>query len=133
MLLIFLGVNYVPRISALSSAKENAVDAAKYAESDFIERHPPAVARPENNTGSDWIERHPSTAARLDDVFPVDSRAARTARLVELARIKDEAFPVDTRAAWLARQEELARIKDEAFPVDTRAAGLARQEELARI
>jgi cbb3-type cytochrome oxidase subunit 3 len=60
MLLIFLGVNYVPRISALPSAKENAVDAAYYAGSDWIERHPPAVVNPNYYAGSDWIERHPS-------------------------------------------------------------------------
>ena len=45
-LLIFLGVNYVPRISALSSARGNSVDAAKYAGSDYFERHP--FARPES-------------------------------------------------------------------------------------
>ena len=39
-LLVFLGVNYVPRISALSSARENSVEAAKYAGSDYAERHP---------------------------------------------------------------------------------------------
>jgi hypothetical protein len=46
-LLVFLGVNYVPRISALSSAKENSVDAAKYVGSDYFERHPSA-----NTSGS---------------------------------------------------------------------------------
>ena len=37
--LIFLGVNYVPRISALSPAKDNTV----YTGSDWIERHPANV------------------------------------------------------------------------------------------
>ena len=63
VLLIFLGVNYVPRISALPSANENVVVVAKYAGSDWIERHPSTVAKPANYIGSDWIERHPSTVA----------------------------------------------------------------------
>ena len=46
VLLVFLGVNYVPRISALSSISGNSVDAAKYAGSDYFERHP--FARPES-------------------------------------------------------------------------------------
>ena len=58
IILTFLGVNYVPRISALSSANENAVDAAKYAGPDYIERHQPAVTNPLNDAGSDWVERH---------------------------------------------------------------------------
>jgi len=53
MLLIFLGVNYVPRISALSSANENVVDVANYAGSDWIERHPSTVAKPVNYTGAE--------------------------------------------------------------------------------
>lgn len=57
MLLIFLGVNYVPRISALSSAKENVADAARYAGSDWTERHPSNYY-----SNSDWIERHPVDA-----------------------------------------------------------------------
>ena len=63
MLLIFLGVNYVPRISALSSAKENTLYAAKFVGSDYFERHPSAVANPMNYAGSDWIERHPPAVA----------------------------------------------------------------------
>jgi hypothetical protein len=52
MLLIFLGVNYVPRISALSSPKENVVEAAKYAGSDTIDRQPAAVAEPAKGSAS---------------------------------------------------------------------------------
>ncbi len=66
MLLIFLGVNSVPRISALSSAKENAVDVAKYAGSDWIERHPPVVIDADYYAGSDWIERHPPVVIDAD-------------------------------------------------------------------
>jgi hypothetical protein len=51
MLLIFLGVNFVPRISALTSSKENVVNDAKYAGSDTIERQPAAAA--ESAKGSD--------------------------------------------------------------------------------
>ena len=51
IVLIFLGVNYVPRISALTSPKENVVNDAKYAGSDYFERHPAAVV--ESARGSD--------------------------------------------------------------------------------
>ena len=64
MLLIFLGVNNVPRISAETSGKENAVNAAIYAGSDWIERHPSVISRPAIYAGSDWIERHPSVISR---------------------------------------------------------------------
>jgi hypothetical protein len=40
LLLVFLGVNYVPRMFASSSAKENTLNTASYAGSDWIERHP---------------------------------------------------------------------------------------------
>jgi hypothetical protein len=80
MLLIFLGVNYVPRIFAASSTKENLAVASiqtrsnyvdefypraivpqlSYRGSDLFERHPSAALQLVNNTGSDWIERHPS-------------------------------------------------------------------------
>ena len=52
VLLIFLGVNYVPRISALPSVNEYVVDVVKYAGSDWIERHPSTVAKPANYTGA---------------------------------------------------------------------------------
>ena len=76
--LIFLGVNYVPRINASSSAEGNNVVAGKqthllhthyinsqfqraiapqlsYVKSDWIERHSSNYY-----SNSDWIERHPS-------------------------------------------------------------------------
>ena len=79
MVLVFLGVNYVPRIFASSSTKESVVDTViltrsdynnehyqraigpqlTYGGSDWIERHPSAAAQPLNYFGSDWIERHP--------------------------------------------------------------------------
>jgi hypothetical protein len=96
MLVIFLGVNYVPRISALSSAEENILNAAKYAGSDYFERHSPAVTNPRIYTGSDWIERHPPMVSRWE----------------ELAPIKDEVFLVDTQLTGPSRLEELARIKE---------------------
>jgi hypothetical protein len=64
MLLIFLGVNYVPRISAETSGKENAVNAAIYAGSDYIERYPSANTNSARYAGSDWIERHPSVISK---------------------------------------------------------------------
>ena len=76
IVLIFLGVNYVPQIYALSTNKTNTVDAVIqtrpnytneqyargivplmiYGKSDWIERHPSSYF-----TNSDWIERHPSS------------------------------------------------------------------------
>jgi hypothetical protein len=55
--LVFLGVNFVPRISAFSSANK-VVDPKIYIGSDWIERHPSNYY-----IGSDWIERHPATAS----------------------------------------------------------------------
>ena len=72
VVLIFLGVNYVPRISALTSGSQAESNAAtvtnlgledvsvgatvnsKYAGSDWVERNTSVFY-----TGSDWIERHP--------------------------------------------------------------------------
>ena len=54
VLLVFLGVNFVPRISAFSSVGNNKLDTAKYRGSDYIERHPSIYYR-----NSDWVERHP--------------------------------------------------------------------------
>ena len=65
MLLIFLGVKYVPRISALPLAKENTLNTAKYAGSDYIERHPSVVGKAVDYAGSDWIERHPSMVGKV--------------------------------------------------------------------
>jgi len=58
MLLIFLGVNYVPRSSASSSTRKNVMDPSKYAMPDYIERHLPAISNPVRNTSPDWVERH---------------------------------------------------------------------------
>ena len=117
MVLTFLGVNYVPGTSALSSTKGNAVNAAIYAGSDYIERHPSVVAKPVNYAGSDWIERHPTTVSRLK----------------ELAHIKDQVFPVDTHLNTPSLREELRQIKDDGLLMDTRLSGPSRPEELARI
>ena len=74
MLLIFLGVNYVPRISASSSPKANSVlsvkddlvIAAKQARPDYIdESFPRAIVPQLSFGGSDWFERHPSAAIKL--------------------------------------------------------------------
>jgi hypothetical protein len=64
MLLIFLGVNFVPRSSASSSTRENVMDSSKYTMPDYIERHLPAISNPVRNTSPDWIERHPPSAAK---------------------------------------------------------------------
>jgi hypothetical protein len=77
VVLIFLGVNFVPRILALApaggSVSSNAIQTRHsyidvkdphaltvhltYPGSDWIERHP--VLLNVNYTGSDWIDRHP--------------------------------------------------------------------------
>jgi hypothetical protein len=45
IVLIFLGVNYVPKIYALSSPQQNNVDAVKQARTDYIdELYPRAIA-----------------------------------------------------------------------------------------
>jgi hypothetical protein len=70
--LIFLGVNFVPRIYASSSAQRNVVIAGKQTRSDYVdESYPRAILDPrilQSNTqsanyytGSDWVERHPSS------------------------------------------------------------------------
>ena len=59
-LLLFLGVNYVPRISALSSINGNSVDAAKYAGSDYFERHPSANS---SDNSANQLADNPELAA----------------------------------------------------------------------
>ena len=78
LVLIFLGVNYVPRILASSSAAGNLVVAGKqtrldyideryqraivpqlsFASSDYFQRHALAVIQPLNNALSDYFQRH---------------------------------------------------------------------------
>jgi hypothetical protein len=79
LVLIFLGVNFVPQIFASSSSSNNAAPALSirsnytnevyqrsiapqlsYWGSDWIERHPALVTLEAYYAGSDWIERHPS-------------------------------------------------------------------------
>jgi hypothetical protein len=81
-LLIFLGVNYVPRIFASSSPQRNteftvnqsyilhsSYHNAQYLQTNLFqiradyldERYPRAIVPPINFIGSDWIERHPNT------------------------------------------------------------------------
>jgi hypothetical protein len=78
VLLIFLGVNYVPRISALSSANENVVDVANYAGSDWIERHPSTVAKPVNYTGAEVTGADMKVAPVFDVTGAVVSDPAGT-------------------------------------------------------
>jgi hypothetical protein len=84
VVLIFLGVNYVPRIFASSSPQRNTVvdvnqsyilhshyhnfqyqraivPQLRLAGSDWIERHPVLVTQSSYLAGSDWVERHPNT------------------------------------------------------------------------
>jgi hypothetical protein len=87
ILLIFLGVNYVPSISALSSPKGSIGDASIqarpdynnerfprsispqrfYTASDFLNHHPFSITQQVDYTGSDYIERHPSNYYTYSD------------------------------------------------------------------
>ncbi len=62
--LIFLGVNYVPRINASSSAEGNNVVAGNQTHllhTHYINsQYQRAIAPQLSLVGSDWIERHPS-------------------------------------------------------------------------
>jgi hypothetical protein len=62
VVLIFLGVNFVPRIYASVSGSGNDTVAGIQTRPNFIdELYPRAMAIQETYAGSDWIERHPST------------------------------------------------------------------------
>ncbi len=81
VVLIVLGVNFVPGIFASSSNTSNNTNSnlairsnytnensqrsigsqLSLAGSDWIERHPVVATQTPNYVGSDWIERHPST------------------------------------------------------------------------
>jgi hypothetical protein len=85
ILLIFLGVNYVPRISALTASQgdtsnvttitrsdyrneyfqRSIIHISKYAGSDWIERHPIVSSASLRLAGSDIIERHPISSDSL--------------------------------------------------------------------
>ena len=84
IILIFLGVNYVPRISAFSPAKESIVNKAvqipseryqqaiilrRYAGSDWIERHPAALVQPLNDALSDYYEPITSNRFSASDYY----------------------------------------------------------------
>ena len=68
--LIYLGVNLVPRIYASSSAPNNLVGAVQQSRADYLdERYPRSILDPGNAgvitlaqpyTGADWIVRNPS-------------------------------------------------------------------------
>lgn len=68
LVLIFLGVNYVPRIFASSKTEGNIISAVNQPRSDYKdELYPRAIASQLTLTGSDWIERHPSVAIPLSN------------------------------------------------------------------
>jgi hypothetical protein len=60
VVLIFLGVNYVPRINASVSGDGNNLAAENQTRLNYIdELYPRAIALQLPYAGSDWIERHP--------------------------------------------------------------------------
>jgi hypothetical protein len=122
--LVFLGANFVPRISATSSIEEGTSLAVKNSGSDSIEHSPATVARQ---------ARQIELARIKDEGSPADTRLARQARQIELARIKDEGFMTDSQVDRLAWLDELARIKDQGFMTDSQVDRLAWLDELARI
>ena len=64
LVLVFLAVQGLSRISALTPARGNTIDARSLAGSDWIERHPVAL-KLNFYAGSDWIERHsPSLSSK---------------------------------------------------------------------
>ena len=83
MLLIFLGVNFVPRSSASSSTRENAMNPSKYAMPDYIERHLPSVSNPVRNTAPDWIERHPPSVAKSVNYAGAEVTSAKIAPVLD--------------------------------------------------
>jgi hypothetical protein len=63
IVLIFLGVNYVPQIFASSSPQKNTVDSVLSTRPDYTnELYPRAISSQLSLAGSDWIERHPILA-----------------------------------------------------------------------
>jgi len=68
IVLIFLGVNYVPRIFAASSANNHLVNSIEQARPNYIdELYPRAISIQQSYFGSDWIERHPSNYYAFSD------------------------------------------------------------------
>jgi hypothetical protein len=67
VLLVFLGVNYAPRISALAPANDNVKSERMNFERAYS-LHPEAGASTSINspTGADRIEQHPASAAKAD-------------------------------------------------------------------
>jgi hypothetical protein len=60
VILIFLGVNYVPRIFASSSSKNNSVNAISQARSDYSNELYPRSIKPQlSDISSDFLNRHP--------------------------------------------------------------------------
>jgi hypothetical protein len=60
IILIFLGVNYVPRTSASSSVSDNIVSGVSVTRANYIdELYPRAIVPQLSYTGSDWLNHHP--------------------------------------------------------------------------
>jgi hypothetical protein len=68
IVLVFLGVNYVPRIFAASSANNRQVNSIVQARPNYNnEIYPRAILIQQSYLGSDWIERHPSNYYAFSD------------------------------------------------------------------
>lgn len=73
LVLIVLGVNYVPRIFAFSSPQRISEDAVKLVRPNYIdELYPRAISQQLSLAGSDWIERHPVLATETPVIVGSD-------------------------------------------------------------
>ncbi len=100
LLLMFLGVNYVPHVSALSSAKENAADAAKNAGSDWIERQLSNIAKPVNYAGAEVA----GTGVKIAPVFDTTGAVVSdpTGTMLNIDHSVDMAVPVTSSVGKIA-------------------------------
>ena len=83
LLLIFLGLNFVPRISAFSPANNQAANLAKFAGLDWIERHQSELVLSQVNDYSDWFERHPSAVVNSVDYAGSDYTQRHSSNLYD--------------------------------------------------
>ena len=68
IVLVFLGVNFVPRIFAASSANNNSVNSIVQPRPNYInEIYPRAISIQQTKYGADWIEPDPSNYYAFSD------------------------------------------------------------------
>lgn len=65
VVLIFLGLTFVPRTLASSSTKASKIDTSQSALPDFVQRHLAAVPNSVHDTAPDWIARRMASVSDL--------------------------------------------------------------------